>query len=185
MRRQDDLKKVELLRFRGIRGRRRFTEIVVPILFLAGRNDPHQVAGQRPLERRCFVPRRSQQDVPLLGCREEHRHRFGMDRPDDAVRFCCQKPVQLMLAIDRICLGPANTMPMRPDPSKGEQGRLSSSANHVGVLRGLVSAYSQNEFIGEDAGNRWQIASQVACDVEEPAHGLLASGDAVKIAHGL
>ena len=48
-----------------------------------------------------------------------------------------------MLALDRLGLGAAGAAHVVQIPAKASSGRLSSPANHVGVLRGFVSAYSQ------------------------------------------
>ena len=42
----------------------------------------------------------------------------------------------------------AHAAPWRPYTGEGEQGPVASSANHFGVLRGFVSAYSQNDVAG-------------------------------------
>ncbi|GJD67061.1 hypothetical protein MPEAHAMD_7265 [Methylobacterium frigidaeris] len=44
--------------------------------------------------------------------------------------------------------GPRTPVQGRQIPAKAKSGRLSSRANHTGVLRGFVSAYSLNEVTG-------------------------------------
>ena len=53
-----------------------------------------------------------------------------------------------MSSLDRRVLWASRAARRRPQAGEGEQGRSASSANHLGVLRGLVSAYSQNDVAG-------------------------------------
>ena len=71
-----------------------------------------------------------------------------MDWPDDVVRLGRQEAVQQMIALDRIGLGPACPAPIGPDAGERDQRPAVIHATHFGVLRGLVSAYSQNDDIG-------------------------------------
>jgi hypothetical protein len=55
---------------------------------------------------------------------------------------------QFMLALDRRALRASDTAPVGPQTAKAKSGPSSLNANHVGVLRGFVLAYSQNEVSG-------------------------------------
>jgi hypothetical protein len=85
-------------------------------------------------------------DLGLGG--QDHRHRLWMDRTHFGIGFRREESKQLMLANDGFALVPRVPCHGVQTPAKAASGRLSSSANQVGVLRGFVSAYSQNEPAG-------------------------------------
>ena len=80
-------------------------------------NDPQCVIQQRPLERLRLVPRRTHPDVALLICRQDHRHRLGMDRLDDRVRRCGEETVDK----NRLRLGATTALELGPDAGEGEK----------------------------------------------------------------
>ena len=53
-----------------------------------------------------------------------------------------------MLALDRALLGPCTPRHGVHRAANANSGRSASSAKHFGVLRGFVSAYSQNDVAG-------------------------------------
>src|ERR1700690_3753901 len=60
-------------------------------------------------------------------------------------------------------------------PAKANSGRSSPSANHVGVLRGFVSAYSQNDVAGTSHGSLAESQPRSAgCDVADVGDRLAA-----------
>jgi hypothetical protein len=57
-----------------------------------------------------------------LGIRcQDHGHCFGMDRANFGIRIRGEKSEKLMLALDRICLGAALTVPGGPDTREQRQ----------------------------------------------------------------
>jgi hypothetical protein len=54
------------------------------------------------------------------------------------VRVAGQEAEQVVLALDRVRLVPRVPAQVQQIPAKAASGRLSSSANQVGVLRGFV-----------------------------------------------
>ena len=118
-----------------------------PVLFLAARHDPQYVVGQRTLQ---FGPAAHQQkakDRPPPASQND-RHSLRMNRSDDGVRFRGQEAEKLLLALNRPLFGPRTPRQRVHRPAKANSGRSSLSANHMGVLRGLASAYSQNDVAG-------------------------------------
>ncbi len=65
---------------------------------------------------------------------------------------------------------PRATSREHPD-EKATTGRLSSMANHFGVLRGLVSAYSQNEDIGTAQKAIPKAGRAEACSLQMEGYG--------------
>jgi hypothetical protein len=74
-----------------------------------------------------------------------------MNRTDFGICVGGQKPEQLMLAFHGIRFRSAGAMPSRPDAGEDGQRPVFTQPNHVGVFRGLVSAYSQNDVKGHHA----------------------------------
>jgi hypothetical protein len=71
-----------------------------------------------------------------------------MNFADLFVGIRCQKTEQLMLAIGGLDYMPRLPCHVLQMPAKNASGRSPPNANQVGVLRGLVSAYSQNVLNG-------------------------------------
>src|SRR5271157_1653934 len=92
-----------------------------PVLFLALRDDPERIVGQRPLQRQSVNGVSLKPSVNLGGRREDDRHGLGVNRSDDGVRFSRQEPEELMLALDRSALGTAYAVPGRPQCIIGTQ----------------------------------------------------------------
>ncbi len=82
----------------------------------------------------------------FLGSCEQHRHRLRMHRPDHSVRLGGQEREQAVIFRDPVGvlgLRAAHAGPGPPDTGgRRTSGRASPRANHTGVLRGRVSAYS-------------------------------------------
>jgi hypothetical protein len=72
------------------------------------------------LQRLSLVPGRADPDVTLFFVRQDHRHRFGMNRCDDRVRSGSEKAVDEMRTGDRFRLRPAVTFELGPNPGEGE-----------------------------------------------------------------
>jgi hypothetical protein len=71
-----------------------------------------------------------------------------MDRAHFSIGVGDQKPEQLMLAFNRFGLRATPSGQGVQTAAKSASARSSSNANQVGVLRCLVSAYSQKELNG-------------------------------------
>ena len=89
-----------------------------------------------------------QPQINLFRRRQNDGHRLRMNWSDDSIRFCREKAEQLMLPINWRAFGPRTPRQGVHRPANANKGRSWLSANHFGVLRGLVSAYSQNEVAG-------------------------------------
>ena len=68
-----------------------------------------------------------------------------MNRRHNPIRLWRQKAEQFMLAVDRRALGPRTPRQGVHRPAKAKSGLSSARANHIGVLCGFVSLYSQND----------------------------------------
>lgn len=71
-----------------------------------------------------LVPWRSHPNVALFVGEQDHRHRLGMDRLDQRVGRCREKPVDLMRPRHRLRLRAAITAERRPYAREGEQQTL-------------------------------------------------------------
>jgi hypothetical protein len=49
-------------------------------------DDANNIVRQWPLQRLRLIPRRAHPYVAFFFGRQDHRHGFGMDRPDDGIR---------------------------------------------------------------------------------------------------
>jgi hypothetical protein len=83
------------------------------------------------LHRLGLIPWRAHPNVTLLVGRQDHRHRFRMDRLDDGVRRRRQEAINLMRSWDRLGLGAAIAIERRPDAAKAVRGRSSLNANQT------------------------------------------------------
>jgi hypothetical protein len=119
------------------------------VLLLPLRHDPQRVVRKGPLQCQRLRGIGLEPLVNLGGCRQNDRHGLGVNRCDDCVSLGRQEAEKLMLALDTSALRTAYAAPGSPQTGKGEQGPvLSFRANRMGILRGLVSAYSQNDVAG-------------------------------------
>src|SRR4051812_42523455 len=73
---------------------------------------------------------------------------FGWIGATTAFASQVKKPNRLCSPSAGLALVPRVPVQVQQIPAKAASGRLSSSANQVGVLRGLVSAYSQKDVNG-------------------------------------
>jgi hypothetical protein len=71
-----------------------------------------------------------------------------MNRRDDRVSLGSQEAEQFMLSDDRRALGPLRPRQGVHKTAKPKSGLSSANANQIGVLRGFVSSYSQNDVAG-------------------------------------
>jgi hypothetical protein len=115
--------------------------------FLSGRDDFERAIRQGALNLQRLVRWRHHPLLDLGTPCQDDRHCFGMDRADVGVGVGGEKAEKLVFALNRVRLGAALAVPCRPDTGEHRK-RPSSSANQVGVFRGLVSAYSQNDVKG-------------------------------------
>ena len=90
-----------------------------PVFFVPPRDDLQRIVGQRPLQLERFPGRCIHPGVDFLPRRQNHGHRFRVDRPDLLVRFGRQKreDVDCCLAF----LHFSNRGPARPDSGKEGQ----------------------------------------------------------------
>src|SRR5271170_5324551 len=73
---------------------------------------------------------------------------FGWMGATTALASVVRKPNSSCSPSTGALLGPRTPRQGVHRPAKANSGRSSLSANHIGVLRGLVSAYSQNDVAG-------------------------------------
>ena len=87
--------------------------------------------------------------VDLPGRPQDYGNGLGVNWRDDGVGLRRQEGEKLMLALDRCAL---RAFTPRQGVRESEERPVPSlRANHMDVLRGFVSAYSQNEVAGDDA----------------------------------
>ena len=118
------------------------------VLLFALRHDPEPVIRQGPLQRERVNSLSVKPSVDLVRRRQDDRHGFRMDGGDDGVGFSRQEAEEFMDALDGRALRAAHASQGAQRPAKAKSGRSSLSANQIGVLRGLVSKYSQNDVAG-------------------------------------
>ena len=98
------------------------------------------------------MPRCTHPHIALLIGREYHRHGLGMDWFNHGIRCRCQEAVDIVRPRYRLGLRASVTIVGSPDARKGENGRLSSSANQTTsffFVSGFGSgAYSAKLFAG-------------------------------------
>jgi hypothetical protein len=119
-----------------------------PVLSLARRDDLERAVRQRPLQYKSVGSVGLEPAVDFCRRSENNRHGLRVDRSNNSIGLRRQKPEQLMFALTGALFGPRIPRQGVHRPAKAKSGRSSFSANHVGVLRGFVSAYSQNEVAG-------------------------------------
>jgi hypothetical protein len=119
------------------------------VFLFAPRHDLQRLILQWALQfqrRDCFA---LEPQLDLLRRRQDDRHRFRMDRRDDrAFASVVRNPNSSCSTSTGSLFGPRSPRQRVYKPAKASSGLSSFNANQVGVLSGLVSAYSQNEVAG-------------------------------------
>ena len=122
------------------------------IFLLAPRHNVQHAIRQGPLQFHGLDGFALQPEIELFRCRQDHRHRFGMNGCDDGVGFRGQKPEQLMLAFDRGALRPPHAPPASPEAREGEQRPVFAVCEPCRGLAGL------RVFVLAEAGGRREAA---------------------------
>jgi hypothetical protein len=112
------------------------------IFFLPRRDDFQRAIRQRPLELQRRISRRRHPRLNLFGLCKDHRDCLGVNGADHVVRIGGQEIKQRALAFHGVSFRAALECQVVQMPAKTHSGRLSSSANQVGVFFGFGSAYS-------------------------------------------
>ena len=85
---------------------------------------------------------------PLLLVTCSYLHEIGCPIPTTAFGSVVRKPKSSSCPSTGALFGPRTPRQGVQRPAKANSGRSSLKANHFGVLRGFVSAYSQNDVAG-------------------------------------
>lgn len=113
-------------------------------------DDALRVVGRWPLQSKSVSRRLGRKpEINLAGVSQDGRHGIRMGRRDDRVGFR-RREIRKARARRRSARSWALGRPLQgvQRPAKAKSGRSSLSANQIGVLRGLVSAYSQKHVAG-------------------------------------
>src|SRR5215469_5107166 len=109
------------------------------VALLARCHDPQRLIWQRPLQRDCIVNWAIKPSVPFMFSCQKYRHRLGMDRLHNVVRFCGQEREELMLASLALPLA----CPQPPYPCEGKERSAFIKREPMGDFRTRISPFAK------------------------------------------